>query len=86
MTRGTPSIARREDTDIFLDLRHALDHRFSVPPEVQVQIESGTVKLLGMVQWAFQSAEAEDAVRHVDGVQSVVNEIEVAHLLRAFAA
>jgi osmotically-inducible protein OsmY len=76
MNRG-PALALPADVDLFLDVRNALDHRFSVPPEVQPHVDHGVVTLTGTVQWPFQSSEAESAVRHLRGVRCLINEIEV---------
>ena len=86
MTRENPTLAAREDVDVFPDVRYALDHRFSVPPEVQAEVRDGTVTLSGCVQWPFQRSEAEAAVKLVDGVYEVINSIVVEDLHGSAAA
>jgi osmotically-inducible protein OsmY len=70
----------RSDADLFTDARKALDERPSVPQEVRVHVDHGTVTLTGSVRWPQERSEAEDVVRHVDGVLRVVNDIIVAHI------
>ena len=79
MTRESTPFAAPADADLFFDVRHALDHRFSVPPDVQPHVEHGVVTLTGTVQWPFQSTEAESAVRQLKGVRCLINEIEVVY-------
>ena len=70
----------RSDADLFTDARKALDERPSVPQEVRVHVDHGTVTLTGSVRWPQERSEAEDVVRHVNGVLRVVNDIIVAHI------
>jgi len=71
---------RRSDPDIFSAARKALDDHPSVPQEVRVHVDRGTVTLTGSVRWPQERSEAEDVVRRVDGVLRVVNNIIVAHI------
>lgn len=68
----------RNDSDIAIDATRALELRTTVPPTVQLVVRNGHVTLSGKVSWLFQRTAAEHAVRHVRGVLSVVNHIEVA--------
>jgi osmotically-inducible protein OsmY len=70
----------RADADIFSDARKALDDRPSIPQDVRVHVDQGTVTLTGSVRWARERSEAESVVRQVDGVFRVVNDISVAHM------
>jgi osmotically-inducible protein OsmY len=72
-------VTHRTDADLFVDARRALDRQLRVPPEVRVHVDGGIVTLTGSVQWPAERAEAETAVRAVDGVRRIVNEIVVAH-------
>ena len=67
----------RSDAEIFADARTALDRRPTVPQGVHVYVEGGTVTLTGSVRQPFERAEAEDAVRGVEGIRSLVNDIIV---------
>jgi osmotically-inducible protein OsmY len=78
MTSSTPTARRRTDADIFAEARKALDERPSIPATVHVHIGEGVAWLTGTVRRATERIEAEDVVRHVDGVQRVVNRITVA--------
>ena len=70
----------RSDADIFSAARKALDDHPDVPHDVRVHVDHGTVTLTGSVRWSYERSEAEDVVRHVDGVLRVVNNIIVAHV------
>jgi osmotically-inducible protein OsmY len=80
MTRQTLHSRRRSDSDIFADARRALDLRPSVPASIHVHVDHGVVTLTGTVQWPAERGEAEDAVRHVEGLQRLVNEIAVSQV------
>jgi len=71
---------RRSDPNIFAAARKALDDHPSIPQEVRVHVNHGTVTLTGSVRWPQERSEAEDVVRGVDGVLRVVNNIIAAHL------
>lgn len=70
----------RSDADVFTDARKALDERPSVPQEVRVHVDHGTVTLTGSVRWPQEKSEAENIVRRVNGVLRVVNDVIVAHI------
>lgn len=75
MTRTTTT--RRTDAEIFADARNALDRRPSVPQGVRVHVDGGTVTLTGSVRWPFERADAEEAVRGVEGIRTLQNDIIV---------
>jgi osmotically-inducible protein OsmY len=68
----------RTDVDIANDAVRALELRSTIPDGVQAVVHNAHVTLTGKVNWLFQKREAEKAVRHIRGVRSVVNYIEVA--------
>jgi osmotically-inducible protein OsmY len=68
----------RNDSDIARDATRALELRSTVPPTVQLVVHTGHVTLSGKVSWLFQRTAAEEVVRHVRGVLSVLNHIEIA--------
>lgn len=78
-----PSETHRTDADIFTAARSALDLRPNVPGTVRVHVDRGIATLTGSVRLPSERAEAEDAVRHVDGVQRVVNSIMLARRVSA---
>lgn len=45
--------------------------------KVQVQVQSGFVTLSGQVDWHYQRTDAEYAVRRLEGVKGLSNEIKV---------
>jgi osmotically-inducible protein OsmY len=67
----------RSDAEIFADARRALDQRPTVPQGVHVHVDRGAVTLTGSVRQPFERADAEDAVRAVEGIRSLVNDIIV---------
>lgn len=75
---STPKAVRRTDADLFAEARSALDSRPTISATVRVHVEHGTATLTGTVRLASESAEAEDVVRHLRGIQRVVNDINIA--------
>jgi len=67
----------RTDADIAHDAARALRLRASLPEHVQAAVHDGHITLTGRVSWLFQGEVAEEAVRGVPGVVSVINRIEV---------
>jgi osmotically-inducible protein OsmY len=65
----------RNDSDIAHDCVMALRNRVSVPPPVKVTVRYGHVTLEGTVEWMYQRIAAEEAVKTLRGVKSVVNSI-----------
>lgn len=77
MTPSGTTRVHRTDPDIFIDAREALDRLPSAPGAVRVHVLGGTVTLTGGVHWPFERTEAEDAVRHIQGVRHIVNNVVV---------
>jgi osmotically-inducible protein OsmY len=77
MTPSGMTAAHRTDPEIFIDAREALDRLPSAPGAVRVHVLRGAVTLTGGVHWPFERTEAEDAVRHIEGVRHIVNNIIV---------
>lgn len=67
----------RTDTDIAREALHRLRNNVAVPLTVQAVVRDGHIRLDGSVTWEHQRAAAENAVRYLSGVKSVVNEIVV---------
>ena len=74
---ATGEVTHRSDPEIFVDAKKALEDRPSIPPEVHVHVEYGNLTLTGSVRWAFERAEAEEAVRSVKGIRRLMNRITV---------
>ncbi|HWE39031.1 MAG TPA: BON domain-containing protein [Isosphaeraceae bacterium] len=69
---------QRTDADIAAAAADAIAWRTTVPDErVKVAVTKGYITLDGEVDWHFQRASAEDAVRHLLGVRGVINNIAV---------
>jgi len=54
--------------------------KFALPftwEQIQPTVAQGRVSLEGIVEWQFQREDAESAVRHLDGVISVLNSIRI---------
>lgn len=73
----------RPDGDLFGAARSALDRCPTVPPSVHVHVAAGTLTLSGTVQFPSERADAEQAVRQVNGVLHVVNKIAVSRVPNA---
>jgi len=68
----------RDDSDIAHAAVAALKLNSLVPADtVQVKVEDGWVTLTGDVDWAYQSAIAEQAVSPLAGVRGLFNEITI---------
>lgn len=68
----------RTDAEIAQAALHALRWHSLVPDErVRIEVENGRVTLRGELEWAYQSASAESAVRPLVGVRGVRNEIRL---------
>ena len=71
---GSPTQAR-----ILKEVRHELLMLpyFSVFDNIEYRVDGETVTLLGEVTRPTLKSDAENVVKHIEGVQSVVNKIEV---------
>jgi len=75
----------RSDEHVAAACLTALRAHASVPDgPVKIVVNDGWVKLEGTVEWQYQKAAAEDAIRHLIGVRGVTNLIEL--MPRASAA
>lgn len=70
----------RIDPDIARDAVEALKSH-DLPPGVSVTVRAGHVTLTGNVEWMFQSAAAERAVKYLRGVRGVFNHIAIKPLV-----
>lgn len=72
---GTSS---RDDTDLALAIRHALEWHVAVPDEhITALVDHGRVRLEGVVDWRYQREAAERAVSVLEGVRLIDNRIAV---------
>lgn len=68
----------KEDAHIASAAVKAIEDRTTIPEErVKVAVSKGWITLQGEVEWFFQKASAEAAVRHIPGVRGLLNEIVV---------
>jgi len=73
-----PGIAERSDTDIAQSVLSALRFNVAVPySQIQVTVDGGWVVLDGDVEWQFQKAAAQAAIKHIMGVRGITNRITV---------
>jgi osmotically-inducible protein OsmY len=73
-----PASAERTDTDIAAAVVRALEWDALAPVDkLDVTVSKGWVTLKGEVEWQYQKAEAERAVRRLWGVRGVTNLISV---------
>jgi len=69
---------QRSDTELAQAAAHALRWHSLVPDDkVKVQVEDGWVTVSGEVDWAFQSASAEQCIRPLVGVRGVTNTLTI---------
>lgn len=73
-----PSRHERSDTDIARTALSALDWDIEVPTGLKVKVVDGWLTLEGSVEWQYQRAAAERAVRNLTGVKGVTNLLTVA--------
>jgi osmotically-inducible protein OsmY len=68
----------RTDADVAEAALHALAwHSFVPEDKVKVVVEDGWVTLTGEVDWAYQSASAEQCIHPLVGVKGVTNQIRL---------
>jgi osmotically-inducible protein OsmY len=65
----------RTDADLAADVVKALRLHSTIPQSVQAAVHNGSVTLTGKVDWLLQKRDAEETVRHIRGVRSVLNHI-----------
>ena len=67
----------RIDPDLAADALQALANRIDVPQGITVTVRHGYITLGGTVEWVYQRASAERAVKYLRGVSGVFNNIVV---------
>ena len=78
LTVSVPMSFKRTDTDIAHSLANTLKWDVRVPDEaIKARVEDGWVWLEGQVEWQYQVAAAERAIRNLTGVRGVTNLIRV---------
>jgi osmotically-inducible protein OsmY len=82
-----PDPYRRSDEDITRSATNVLEWNFWIPRDrVKVMVQKGWITLSGDVDWFYQKEYAEDAVRHMIGVQGVTNSITIKPPVRTVKA
>ena len=79
---GMPNSQRasqRGEDRIVREVRHELLllPRYSIFDNLSYSVQGGTVTLFGQVRDATLKGDAESAVRHIEGVENVVNNIQI---------
>jgi osmotically-inducible protein OsmY len=72
-----PSPYQRSDTDIAHAAVSALDWDIEIPKAIKAKVEKGWITLEGSVEWQFEKAAAERALRYLSGVKGITNLITV---------
>lgn len=73
-----PTALTRTDTEIAHAALNALKWDTEVPDEkLKVKVDEGWVWLTGTLEWQYQKAAAERAVRYLAGVKGVTNSITI---------
>lgn len=71
-------VSSRTDPEIARDAIHEIESHVSLPADrIKVTVRNGWVTLEGVVDWQFQKALAESAVKKLRGVIGVTNNIQV---------
>lgn len=65
----------RIDPEIARQALEALKNRIDVPLGIAVTVRNGHLTLSGVVEWMYQKAAAERAVKYLRGVKGVFNQI-----------
>ena len=78
-----PKSSIRTDEDIARAAANQLEWNLSVPDSVKVQVTDGRITLKGTTDWQYQKVAAEKAVRSLQGLQWLFNEIKVTPRLNA---
>ena len=66
---------KRNDSDIAQSANNVLRWSYLPTDRVKVKVEHGRIDLSGEVEWDYQRNEAAEAVRHLQGVTGVNNQI-----------
>jgi osmotically-inducible protein OsmY len=73
-----PGASQRDDADIARLARSVLEWTTFLPRDcVKVLVEGGWVTLTGQLEWEYQRRGAVDTVRHLMGVEGVIDQISV---------
>ena len=76
--------AEQTDEGIAKRVLNVLEWNVSVPNDkIKVKVEKGIVSLTGAVEWYYQKAAAESAIRKLHGVTNILNNLEVKPIVRA---
>ncbi|WP_291143535.1 BON domain-containing protein [Flavobacterium sp. UBA7680] len=68
----------RNDQDIAASVIKALKEKWAVPNhKVKVTVNDGWVTLEGILHWNFQRKAADNAIRYLDGVRGVIDQIQI---------
>lgn len=71
-------LSKRTDPEIARDAVHELESHISIPADkIKVTVRNGWVTLEGSTDWQYQKSLAESAVKKLQGVLGVSNNIEV---------
>ena len=69
--------SKRSDAEIAESALLALKWHSWVPQNIKVSVDAGVVTLMGEATWNYERNAAEETVRHLNGVQGVVNLISL---------
>jgi osmotically-inducible protein OsmY len=72
-----PESVQRKDAEIAAEIAREREWNMSFPDSVVVEVSNGWVRLRGEVQWSYERDEVARAVRHLEGVRSISNEIQL---------
>jgi osmotically-inducible protein OsmY len=73
------SVDGQQDTTLVDRIHSAMDRHPHVRPDrIRFEAESGRVMIRGRVESYFEKQMAQEAIRSIDGISAIENQIEVA--------
>jgi osmotically-inducible protein OsmY len=72
------SLDKKSDGDIANEILKAYKWNWSIPNDkIKIKVEDGRVVLSGELNWNYQKEEAKNAIKNLEGITNVSNEITV---------
>ena len=69
---------KKNDSDIADEILKAYKWNWSIPNDkIKIKVEDGRVVLSGELNWNYQKEEAKNAIKNLEGITNVSNEITV---------
>lgn len=73
-----PSDWSKTDVQLAIEVLAAFKNKYSIPEDkIDIEVKDGWVTLSGELPWNYQRISAENAVKHLEGVKGVHNNITI---------